>query len=253
VRLRLTECISYEAEQEGFPIFRAWPRLKDMRTFCPNSLHTFVAAIGLAAGGIAADTANFDNTKPGELPAGWVAKIAGPGEPKWTVHKDDIAPSRPNVLKQSGWTPKPSFPLCVKTNSSLKNGFVEVKFKPVSGTNDQAAGLVWRYRDAENYYVARAKALEDNVVLYKVEKGKRVALDIVGRTGGYGVKEKVPAQQWSTLRVNFAGYRFAVLLNGKELFTVEDSTFPEAGLLGLWTKADSVTLFDDFRYGVAPK
>jgi hypothetical protein len=225
----------------------------DMRTFCPNSLDTFVAAIGLAAGGMAADTANFDNTKPGELPAGWVAKIAGPGEPKWTVQQDDIAPSRPNVLMQSGWTPKPSFPLCVKTNSSLKDGFVEVKFKPVSGTNDQAAGLVWRYRDAENYYVARANALEDNVVLYKVEKGRRKSLDIVGRTGGYGVKEKVPAQEWSTLRVNFAEAHFAVLLNGKELFTVEDSTFPEAGLLGLWTKADSVTLFDDFRYGVAPK
>lgn len=101
--------------------------------------------------------------------------------------------------------------------------------------------------------MARANALEDNVVRYKVEKGKRVALDIVGRAGGHGVKEKVPVQQCSTLRVFFAGYRFAVLLNGKELFAVEDSTFPEAGLLGLWTKADSVTLFDDFRYGVAPK
>jgi hypothetical protein len=207
----------------------------------------------LAAGGTAGDTANFDNTKPGELPAGWVAKIAGQGEPKWTVQKDDIASSRPNLLKQSGWTPRPSFPLCVKTNASLKDGFVEVKSKPMSGTNDQAAGLVWRYPDAENYCVARANALEDNVVLYKVEKGQRMALDIVGRTGGYGVKEKVPAQQWSTRSVDFAGYRFAVLLNGKELFTVEDRTLPEAGLLRLWTKADSATFFDDFRYGVVPK
>jgi hypothetical protein len=220
-----------------------------MRSVCLKSLCALVVITGLAADRVIADTANFDNTKPGELPAGWVAKIAGPGEPKWTVQKDDTAPSRPNVLKQSGWTPRPSFSLCIKTNSSLKDGFVEVKFKPVSGTNDQAAGLVWRYRDAENYYVARANALEDNVVLYKVEKGKRTALDIVGRAGGYGVKERVSAQQWSTLRVNFAGLRFTVLLNGKELYAVEDTTFPEAGAVGLWTKADSVTLFDDFSYG----
>jgi hypothetical protein len=212
-----------------------------------------MAAAGLAADVVIAGTANFDSTTTGELPAGWMAKRAGPGDPNWTVQEDDTAPSRPNVLKQSGWTPRPSFPLCVKTNSSLKDGFVEVKFKPVSGTNDQAAGLVWRYRDAENYYVARANALEDNVVLYKVEKGQRKALDIVGRAGGYGVKEKVPAQQWSTLRVNLAGSRFVVFLNGKELFTVEDTTFPEAGQVGLWTKADSVTLFDDFRDGAEPR
>ena len=124
-----------------------------------------------------------------------------------------------------------------------------MKFKAVSGTNDQAAGLVWRYRDADNYYVARANALEDNVVLYKVENGKRAALDIVGRAGGYGVKAKVPPQEWSTLRVNFAGSRFRVALNGSELFAVEDTTFTEAGAVGLWTKADSVSLFDDFRYG----
>jgi hypothetical protein len=224
-----------------------------MRSLCLRSLYALALATSLAAGRLIADSANFDNTEPGQLPAGWIAKIAGSGDPKWMVERDDTAPSRPNVLRQSGWTPRPSFPLCVKTNSSLKDGFVEVKFKPLSGTNDQTAGLVWRYQDAENYYVARANALEDNVVLYKVEKGKRQALEIVGRAGGYGVKEKVPARQWSTLRVNFTGGRFAVLLNGKELFAVEDTTFPEAGPLGLWTKADSVTLFDDFRYGVGPK
>jgi flagellar motor protein MotB len=108
---------------------------------------------------------------------------------------------------------------------------------------------VWRYRDANNYYVCRANALENNVVLYKVENGKRKALDIVGRVGGYGVKEPVAAERWHTLRVEFAGTRFKVIFNGKTLFEVEDATFSEAGLVGVWTKADSVTRFDDFAFG----
>ena len=169
------------------------------------------------------------------------------------MEPDDSVPNRPLVLKQSGWTPKPSFPLCLKDGSSLRDGFVEVKFKCWSGTNDQAAGLVWRYRDEGNYYVARANALEDNVVLYKVEQGKRTALDIVGRRGGYGVKAKVPPRQWNSLRVNFMGQRFHVVLNGQDLFAVEDPSFTAPGLVGLWTKADSVTLFDDFRYGKETK
>lgn len=220
-----------------------------MRTFL---LLTLALAVGHGSPASAA-TENFDSGKAGSVPSGWVAKITGAGEPRWSIERDDSAPSAPFVLKQGAWTPNPSFPLCVRQDASLKDGFVEVKFKPLSGTNDQAAGLVWRYRDAENYYVARANALEDNVVLYKVEQGKRKALDIVGRAGGYGVKDKVPAQQWSTLRVEFVGPRFRVLLNGKELFAVEDQTFSQAGAVGVWTKADSVTLFDDFRYGTDSK
>ena len=112
-----------------------------------------------------------------------------------------------------------------------------------------AAGLVWRARDANNYYVVRANALEDNVVLYKTVNGARSAIDIVGRTGGYGVNVPVPANQWHSLRVEFKGTRFRVLYNGKQLFEVEDSTFSGAGMVGLWTKADSVTLFDKIIYG----
>jgi hypothetical protein len=220
-----------------------------MRTVCLPPLLVLAVTASLLPGRTAAATANFDDARPGALPTGWLARITGAGEPQWAIEKDDAAPSPPCVLKQSAWTPRPSFPLCVKTNSSVKDGFAEVKFKPVSGTNDQAAGLVWRYRDPGNYYVVRANALEDNVVLYKVEEGKRKALDIVGRVGGYGVKERVPGQQWNTLRVEFAGARFRVFLNAKELFAVEDGTFADAGSVGVWTKADSVTLFDDFRYG----
>lgn len=191
----------------------------------------------------------FDNASEGTLPAGWLPQITGAGSPRWSVEKDDSAPSPRLVLKQSAWTPGPSFPLCVRRDVSLKDGFVEVKFKPLGGTNDQAGGLVWRYQNPNNYYVIRANALEDNVVAYKVEQGKRQALDIVGRVGGYGVKDKVPAGQWHTLRVQFEGPRFRAFLNGKELFAVQDTTFSKAGTVGLWTKADSVTLFDAFSYG----
>ncbi len=171
------------------------------------------------------------------------------GEPKWTVEKDETAPSKAKVLKQSAETPRPSYPLCIKDGPMLKDGFVEVKFKSVSGKIDQAAGVVWRFQDKDNYYICRPNALEDNVVLYKVEKGKRTSLEIVGRKGGYGVEEKVAPQTWHTLRVEFAGKKFTVLFNGKKLFEVEDETFKDAGKVGLWTKADSVMLFDDFSYG----
>lgn len=180
--------------------------------------------------------------------SGWTATMTGKGQPRWTVEQDASAPSKPNVLKQSGVA---DYPLIFKNGASLKDGFVEVKFKAVSGKEDQAAGVVWRAGDKDNYYICRPNALEDNVVLYKVQKGKRSPLDIVGRKGGYGVKEPVPRGQWHTLRVDFAGDTFAVKLNGKELFKVKDTTFAGAGMVGLWTKADSVTLFDDFLYGAS--
>jgi len=124
-----------------------------------------------------------------------------------------------------------------------------MKFKAIAGSEDRAAGIVWRARDANNYYVVRANALEDNVVLYKTVKGVRSSLDIVGRKGGYGVNTPVPANAWHTLRIDFKASRFAVSFNGKQLFEVEDSAFADAGKVGLWTKADSVTLFDEVTYG----
>jgi len=193
-----------------------------------------------------AATVGFDDGKTGQPPAGWTCTQTGSGTARWSVEADPTAPSEPNILEQSG---EAAFPVCVKDDARLKDGFIEVKFKTVSGKEDQAGGVVWRYRDANNYYVCRANALENNVVLYKVENGKRKALDIVGRVGGYGVKEPVAAERWHTLRVEFAGTRFKVIFNGKTLFEVEDATFSEAGLVGVWTKADSVTRFDDFAFG----
>jgi len=196
-----------------------------------------------------AATEAFNDADLGRPASGWTVTVTGKGEAKWTVEKDDSAPSKPAVLKQSAQVPGPSFPLCLKDGTAIKDGFVEVKFKAVSGKGDQAAGVLWRCADKDNYYICRANALEDNVVLYKVEKGKRKSLDIVGRRGGYGVEERVAARTWHTLRVEFAGSRAKVLLNGKHLFEIDDPTFAEAGKVGLWTKADSVMLFDDFSCG----
>src|SRR6266853_179727 len=191
-------------------------------------------------------TINFDNFKTGDPPAGWTATKTGSGQAKWTIEKDDTAPSKPNVLKQSG---EATYPVCIKDDTNLKDGFVEVKFKPISGKEDQAGGVIWRAKDANNYYIARANALENNVTIYDTVNGKRSSLDIVGRKGGYGVKEPVSSGQWHTLRVEFAGNHFKLSFDGKHLFNVEDTTFTEAGKVGVWTKADSVTLFDDFTYG----
>jgi hypothetical protein len=195
-----------------------------------------------------AESVTFDNDAPGASPKGWIITMTGKGRPKWTVERDDSAPSKSQVLKQSG---KATYPLALKEGTSVKDGFVEAKFKPIDGSEDRAGGLVWRAKDANNYYVARANALEDSVVLYKTVGGKRSSLDIVEQKGGYGVKIPVPANQWHVLRVEFAGNRFKVLFNSKELFQVEDGTFGEAGMVGLWTKADSVTSFADFTYGAA--
>jgi hypothetical protein len=195
-----------------------------------------------------AETVTFEKDAISRVPAGWTAAVTGQGNPNWTVEKDSTAPSGSNVVKQSG---RATYPILLKNGSSLKNGFVETQFKPIGGSEDRAGGVIWRAKDANNYYVVRANALEDNVVLYKTVAGKRSALDIVGRKGGYGVKVPVAAGAWHMLRVEFVGNRFKVIFNGKTAFEVEDSTLPEAGQVGLWTKADSVTSFSAFSYGEA--
>src|SRR5438105_15834709 len=94
-------------------------------------------------------TVNFDNASAGTAPPGWTATRTGSGNAKWTIEKDDTAPSKPNVLKQSGVA---TYPVCFKDDTSVKDGFVEVKFKALSGKEDQAGGVVWRLKDANNYY-----------------------------------------------------------------------------------------------------
>ena len=198
-----------------------------------------------AAGSVVAQTkVTFDDANA--LPKGWQAGITGKGTAQWEVVSEDSAPSGAKVLKQSG---EATFCWAAKTDEQIKDGFAEVKFKPISGKEDQAGGLVFRFKDANNYYVVRGNALEDNVVLYKTLNGKRTSLQVKGRMFGYGVDTKVSKGKWSTLRVEFDGRLFTISFNGKKLFEVEDETFNDAGAVGLWTKADSVTLFDNFTFG----
>ena len=189
---------------------------------------------------------SFESNQTGITPEGWTATLTGSGNPKWTVESDETAPSKAKIVRQSG---RATFPLLLKNDTSIEDGFIEVKFKAIAGSEDRAAGVVWRAKDANNYYVVRANALEDNFVLYKTVDGVRRAIDIVGRKGGYGVSVPVPANIWHSLRIDFKGPRFSASFNGKQLFEVEDSTFTEAGMVGLWTKADSVTLFDEMTCG----
>jgi hypothetical protein len=184
-----------------------------------------------------AETINFDQLKPGPLPASWSSGSTGGGQPKWAVVTETTAPSKPNVLKQSG---EGKYPWCVKKDVSIRNGFVEVKFKSVSGKEDQAGGLIWRWQDGDNYYVARANALEDNICIYHTIQGKR--------TEKKRVEMKVAPNQWHTLRVDFSGNIFKVTFDGKPALEWQDDTFKEGGAVGVWTKADSVTVFDDFTF-----
>jgi hypothetical protein len=200
---------------------------------------------GAAVAG-AAETVDFQADAVGAPPKGWSITMTGKGTPKWTVEREETAPSKGQVLKQSG---KATYPLALKDGTNIRDGFVEIRFKAIAGSEDRAAGIVWRAKDANNYYVVRANALENNVVLYKTVGGVRSSLDIVGQKGGYGVKVPVAANQWHALRVDFAGTRFKVTFNGKPLFEVEDATFADAGMIGLWTKADSVTVFDALMHG----
>ena len=199
-----------------------------------------VVAMGslLAASGALAETIGFDTDVPGTLPSGWEQGVTGRGNPRWAVGQDASAPSSPNVLQQSG---SGTFPWCVLRNSSLENGFVEVKFKPLAGKEDQAGGVVWRWKDGNNYYVARANALENNVSLYYTASGRRNTLKYVDAP--------VPRNVWHTLRVEFDGPQIRVALDGKTYIELKDTHIGGPGAVGVWTKADSVTSFDDFGHG----
>jgi hypothetical protein len=168
---------------------------------------------------------------------------AGVGRPgKWVVQSDG---SNKVLAQADADSTRSRFPVAVLTDVTAADVDFSVRFKPISGRVDQAAGLVWRYQNQDNYYIVRANALEDNVVLYKVEGGRRTDLPLRGQGRTYGKKSEVPAGQWSTLRVAANGAVFEVYFNGAKLYEVEDKTFANPGKVGVWTKADSVTQFDD--------
>lgn len=187
---------------------------------------------------------DFSDETVGQPPRGFefghTARTGAPG--RWVIQAEGsnryLAQTDPDATRSR-------FPIAVLSDVSAGDVDLSVRFRPVSGRIDQAAGLVWRYRDEDHYYIVRANALEDNVVVYKVEGGKRRDLPVMGEGRTYGKKAEVPAAQWSTLRVVARASRFEVYFNGARLYEVEDSTFSQPGRVGVWTKADSVTQFDD--------
>jgi hypothetical protein len=203
-----------------------------------------VAALCAAVISAQTRTVDFEQDAVGQSPKGFsfglTRKVGSPG--RWVVERDasgkylaQIDPDRTSAR----------FPTAVLSDVSAADVDLTVRFRPVSGRVDQAAGLVWRYQDEDNYYIVRANALENNVVLYKVENGRRTDLPVKGEGRTYGKQAEVPAARWSTLRVVATGRLFEVHFNGTRLYDVEDATFAKAGKVGVWTKADSVTHFDD--------
>jgi hypothetical protein len=189
-------------------------------------------------------TVNFNldavNQPPKGFEFGHTADAGKPGE--WVVQAEGAN----KFLAQIDPDPtRTRFPVAVLSDVMAGDVDLSVRFRPVSGRVDQAGGLVWRYQNQDNYYIVRANALEDNVVLYKVEGGTRTDLPLKGEGRTYGKKSEVPGGQWSTLRVVANGRVFEVYFNGSKLYEVEDGTFSKAGKVGVWTKADSVTQFDD--------
>jgi hypothetical protein len=176
----------------------------------------------------------------GKLPSGWKAAQTGKGEGSvWKVVADDSAPSKRGVvLAQTAESPRGLFNLCVADDGAYKDVEVHVAFKAVHGKIDQGGGIVWRYQDAKNYYVARMNPLESNYRVYKVTAGKRTQL---------ATKEdlKIPAGEWHVLKIKQAGEQIECWLDGKKYLEVKDDTFTKAGKIGLWTKADAQTYFDD--------
>lgn len=204
---------------------------------------TRLIALLLAAGGVAAAqdavrSWNFQADKLEEAPAGFSFGKTGHGRPgTWVIRVDASSPAGDHVLAQVDADDTDyRFPVAVADAPVLKDLRVEVRCKQVSGRTDQACGLVFRYRDENNYYVARANALEDNVRLYHVVNGKR--RQFAGWDG------KVASQSWHVLAVEARGDRFQVFFGGKPVIDARDDTFKDAGKVGVWTKADSVTHFD---------
>src|SRR5439155_5568252 len=131
----------------------------------------------------------------GTVPAGWTIATTHPGVPaRWESMRDESAPSPPTVFAQLSQDKAAGrFPLAIWNGVSIRDGEISVAFKTVDGSIDRAAGVVWRYQDSYNYYIGRANALENNVVLYKVEKGIRTLFTSKGLLSrSYGVKYELP-------------------------------------------------------------
>jgi hypothetical protein len=191
-------------------------------------------SLGQGSGSISVD---LSATGPGDEPAEFIFWRTGEGEPgKWTIVADPTASNGRAIAQVGKDRTDYRFPLAIYKPYVGKDLELSVRFKAVAGTVDEAGGTAVRLLTPDDYYVARANALEDNVRFYRVVKGKREQLA--------GANVKVSANTWHTLALKAEGDRFTVSFDGKALFSAHDRTFSDSGKVGLWTKADSVTYFD---------
>ncbi len=181
---------------------------------------------------------NFEDAAGGKIPAGWSAAKTGPGAGSvWRVTSDDTSSAGANVLTQcSSEGPNGLFNLCVADDTRLAEVDLTVSLKALAGDLDQGGGPVWRYQDADNYYVCRINPLEDNFRVYKVVKGQRTTLATADI--------EAPAEKWHAIRAVQQGNHIQCYLDGKRLLDVQDDSIANPGRIGVWTKADAVTEFD---------
>jgi hypothetical protein len=190
-------------------------------------------------------TISFDSSAAGSLPSDFSTALTGGGGPiSWVVRTDPTAPSGGKVLMQeSSDDTSYRFPMCIYEKTVARDVAVEVGYKAISGKVDQAGGIVLRYTP-ENYYIARANVLEDNVDLFKTVRGKRSKIEEVA--------VKVAPGQWHTLRFEAKGTHLKVVFDGKIVIERDDRTFTNPGRVGLWTKADSVSAFANLKIERVP-
>jgi hypothetical protein len=209
-----------------------------------SKLAVLVVLLGVALA-VADDkppTLTFTKGDLDKVPTGWKADKTGKGDGSvWKVVADDTAPSKSGfALAQTAEGPTGLFNVCVLDDTKYKDVEAIVAFKAVKGKLDQGGGIVWRYQDADNYYVCRMNPLEDNFRVYKVVDGKR-------SKEFQNAEVKVPAGEWHTIKVKMEGERIECFLDGKKLLDVKDDSITKPGKVGLWTKADAQTHFDQFK------
>ena len=181
----------------------------------------------------------FDDDPVGSPPTGFEFARTGKGvEGKWVVRAEKDSPSNHVLVQESTDPTDYRFPLAIVKEGTYRNVTLSVRAKPISGKVDQGFGLVWRYKDADNYYITRCNADEDNCTIYHTVKGRRRPFQ--------NKPIKVAKNTWHTLNLEATGNHFVVSFDGGRVLDATDGTFKDAGKVGLWTKADSVIQFDDF-------
>jgi hypothetical protein len=204
-----------------------------------------VCAVITARGETGATMIAIDSMSVGTAPDGFKFARTGQGGPaQWAVVADATATGGRAIEQTSTDRTDYRFPLAIYEASSVVNLDAVIRFKTVAGKVDQAGGIAIRVRDADNYYVVRANALEDNVRFYRVVQGRREQIE--------GANVKVTPNEWHTLGLRAEGDKFTITYDGRTLYSATDKTFASAGKIALWTKADSVTRFDQIKIMTLP-